>query len=291
MRRVLRDDGTLWLNLGDSYASNMKTGGRNDTARMDGPDSLRQHLANLQPMRVAHGLKTKDLVGIPWRVAFALQADGWYLRSDIIWAKPNPMPESVTDRPTKAHEFVFLFAKNENYFYDADAVREPHQSGPGTTDWLGGKLLVDTTVQERQGRDDDGAILTAAISGKKRPPGYVGHVAGRNKRDVWTIPTHAFEGAHFATFPLKLAETCILAGSPEDGLVLDPFAGACTTGVAALRHGRYFTGIELNPEYAEMGRKRMLGKEVADKPVKPKRFVPKTAAGRRLMQQLHAKTL
>jgi len=216
VRRVLRTDGTLWLNLGDSYTS----GGRAPT-----PD----------------GLKPKDLVGIPWAVAFALRADGWYLRSDIVWAKGNPMPESVTDRPTRAHEFIFLLSKSPRYYYDADAIREADSGRPS-----GNGFVRDHRLSYRNA---DG---TGRGRDEQWEPG-----GGRNKRSVWTVAIQPFPGAHFATFPPALIEPCVLAGSAEGETVLDPFAGSGTTGVVALRHNRDFVGIELNREYAEMARNRI----------------------------------
>jgi DNA modification methylase len=190
---------------------------------------------------VPPGLKPKDLVGIPWRLAFALQADGWYLRSDIIWAKPNPMPESVTDRPTRAHEYVFLLTRSARYFYDADAVREPSGQYIGVT-WEQRKAAGEGM---RRGFSQNGAS------------GLAPHEAGRNPRSVWNIPTEPFPEAHFATFPKKLVEPCIKAGSRTGDFVLDPFAGSGTVGVVALRLGRSFIGIELSPTYAEMARRRI----------------------------------
>jgi len=292
--RVLRDDGVLWLNLGDSYAANR-------TYQV--PDDKWRDVGNSHGTKVPLGLKPKDLCGIPWRVAFALQADGWYLRSDIIWNKLNPMPESVTDRPTKSHEYIFLLAKSQQYYYDAEAIKEPaawerwgdqttKKKNPGTVSWM-----PDKTKEE--------------LSQKNT----------RNKRDVWTIATEGFSEAHFATFPSKLVEPCILAGSspqacpvcgapwerevektghinnreaahqpgntptktdstgwapttratdnwqptctcPNDGstgsIILDPFCGSGTTGMVALRHGRRFIGLELNPEYVEMAERRIV---------------------------------
>ena len=237
VRRVLRDDGTVWLNLGDSYAVNggARSYGSTDGAlgRGDAPGFLR---------RAPAGLKPKDLLGIPWMVAFALRADGWYLRSDIIWSKPNPMPESVTDRPTKAHEYVFLLSKGPRYFYDADAIREPndHPDRSGTNPRLAISTQPGNTFQGRDGR---------AIESNPE---------GRNRRSVWTVATQPFPGAHFATFPPKLIEPCILAGCPEGGTVLDPFAGSGTTGVVALRHTRSFIGCELSPTYVELARRRIV---------------------------------
>lgn len=180
--------------------------------------------------------KAKDLVGIPWLLAFALRADGWYLRSEIIWAKPNPMPESVTDRPTKAHEQVFLLTKSPRYFYDADAVREAH-AGPLHAP---GNIKVD-----------------ASRGDANRMEATWGNPAGRNKRTVWTVSTQPFKGAHFATFPPKLIEPMVLAGSKPGDTVLDPFSGSGTTGMVALRHDRSYIGLELNPEYAELSRNRI----------------------------------
>jgi DNA modification methylase len=238
--RVLRDDGTLWLNLGDSYASGEV--GRHDSrgntpfgAKMDGP---RQY------NRVKTGLKPKDLVGIPWRLAFALQADGWYLRSDIIWHKPNPMPESVTDRPTKAHEYIFLLAKQERYFYDADAIREAVAPGnEGATNGFYGNRA------QSMGRKP---------SGNEALPIFQQPIRSelRNKRSVWTIPTQPYAEAHFATFPEELPKLCILASTKLGDTVLDPFAGSGTTGQVAIELGRKVILIELNPDYCEMIRTR-----------------------------------
>lgn len=259
VRRVLRDDGTLWLNLGDSYCA-QGGGGESRMMELYGKDSEKcrgRHSAaghgqqsggrGLSPP----GLKPKDLCGIPWRVALALQADGWYLRSDIIWHKPNPMPESVTDRPTKAHEYLFLLTKSARYFYDADAVREPQTSGyPSSFEKRGSSWH----------EHDADTIRGAAQSTIKRDGvdrGHVSHPLGRNRRTVWTIPTQPLKSAHFATFPPALAEPCILAGCPEGGIVLDPFFGAGTSGLVAKRLGRRYVGIELNPEYIALAEKRI----------------------------------
>ena len=266
VRRVLRDDGTLWLNLGDSYATrpygdghtfDPKYGGRNREAGYPGR----------QPQE---GLKAKDLVGIPWRVAFALQADGWYLRQDIIWAKPNPMPESVRDRCTKAHEYIFMLSKQERYYYDQDAIKEP-------------AIYHDITGMDESGfknaAEFDGKHGEAAKNGEQRRDKQRGHRrrhAGfndrwdamekseqcgrmRNKRDVWTVATQPFKEAHFATFPPALIEPCILAGCPLGGTVLDPFGGAGTTGLVADRLQRSAVLIELNPDYAAIAEKRING--------------------------------
>jgi DNA modification methylase len=228
VRRVMRKDGTLWLNLGDSYAANRS---------YQVPDSKWSDVGNSKSSTVPIGLKPKDLVGIPWRVAFALQADVWYLRSDIIWAKPNPMPESVRDRPTKAHEYLFLMAKSERYYYDAEAVREPGaEPGRQRNDRMGGA---------------SGHIV------RHSPGGMMGASSSRNLRSVWTITTQPYPEAHFATYPPKLIEPCILAGCPEGGTVLDPFAGSGTTGAVAQLLGRRFIGIELNPEYVKLAERRI----------------------------------
>jgi DNA modification methylase len=190
-------------------------------------------------------LKPKDLVGIPWMVAFALRADGWYLRSDIIWHKPNAMPESVRDRPTKAHEYMFLLSKNQKYYYDADAIKEPSVSP------------INNRKPNKRGTE---AYANASGIGNNAQLFTRKNDGFRNKRTVWTIPTKPFKGAHFAVFPPALVEPCILAGCPVGGVVLDPFAGACTTGIVALQHNRQFVGIELNGEYVDMSRKRMAGR-------------------------------
>lgn len=308
VRRVLRGDGTLWMNLGDSFAG---------TRTFQAPDNLRGDSVGAPGSRVPPGFKPKDLIGIPWRAAFALQADGWWLRSDIVWAKPNAMPESIRDRPTRAHEFVFLLSKSPRYFYDAEAVREP----------------------DKGGRAGDGYVRPERLSygGESAPRGQTaGWIGGdgRNRRSVWQVATQGFKGAHFATFPEGLVEPCILAGSsptacrtcgapwqrivssrrfvdgekapagksnPQERFrkgrahsrswvssgkvlnrretvgweptcdhddpgdrctVLDPFAGAATTGIVAARHGRNFLGVELSPSFARVGRGRLTEKGV-----------------------------
>lgn len=235
VRRVLCDDGTLWLNLGDSYAGSGKgrnadgshyEGGKQGTSRgtIDG---------KLCKIETPDGLKQKDLVGIPWMVAFALRADGWYLRQDIIWHKPNPMPESVRDRCTKAHEYIFMLSKSARYYYDKEAIKEPSVMRPQNRN----------TARSEHPKGDEGRGLHV------RPEGGTSYES-RNKRSVWTVSTKPFSGAHFATFPPDLIEPCILAGCPESGTVLDPFAGSGTTGEVALKHFRRFVGVELNPTYA-----------------------------------------
>lgn len=243
--RVLADDGTLWLNLGDSYASFRDGKATPDSTRGDSLGTLvpKGLAGNRMASSFANSnIKHKDLVGIPWRVAFALQARGWYLRSEIIWAKPNPMPESVTDRPTKSHEHIFLLSKSATYFYDHEAIKEPV-----TTESAGKNIRFGGT---KYGDSDDPKHDTKS--------GNVYEAAEtRNKRDVWTVPTKGYAGAHFAVYPTALIEPCILAGSREGDTVLDPFSGSGTTGVVALRNGRNYLGCELNPDYAELSRQRI----------------------------------
>jgi DNA modification methylase len=219
LARVLKPTGTLWLNLGDSYAGGGQTG-RNDGGRP-------------QKGRGWAEYDSKNLVGIPWRVAFALQAEGWYLRADIIWAKPNPMPESVTDRPTKAHEYLFLLTKRERYYYDAAAIAEG-VSASWISRW--GSAIVERRNVSPQGMNA-GSVVGESCFGSK--------TGIRNKRSVWTIPTMPYAGAHFATFPEALVEPCILAGSPLGGLVLDPFLGSGTVGAVAERLSRRWVGTDL----------------------------------------------
>jgi DNA modification methylase len=241
VRRVLRDDGTLWMNLGDSYANDGKWGGHTG-----GKHAKVLHASPIGRNKRYTGLKPKDLIGVPWRVAFALQDDGWYLRQDIIWSKPHPMPEPVLDRCTKAHEYLFLLSKSARYYFDAEAIAEPavsdRASGNGFQGRQGGS--------ERVGPQSGGEGSEAAWS----------DVGGtRNRRSVWTIAPARFKEAHFATFPTALVEPCILAGSPKGGVVLDPFFGAGTTGLVADRLGRDCIGVELNPQYAEIAAKRIKG--------------------------------
>ena len=250
VRRVLSDDGTLWLNLGDSYASNPASGAKSKSASFHGSGAAAKsdHHTPKQKYKRPEGFKEKDLLGIPWRVAFALQQDGWYLRSDIIWAKPNPMPESVTDRPTKSHEYLFLLTKNAKYYYDHVAIKE---QGVMTS---AGSAQRDT--RETHGMGGGNTAINAAKERMRKELAENGHVM-RNKRDVWTINTKPFKGAHFAVMPEALVEPCILAGSASGDTVLDPFTGSGTVGVVAKRHGRKFVGVELNPEYAEMAEQRI----------------------------------
>jgi DNA modification methylase len=244
VRRVLRNDGVLWLNLGDSYAASGKSRGNSGS----GPSSVKQKTS---PGSYFHselngkcpdGLKPKDLIGIPWRVAFALQADGWWLRQDIIWSKPNPMPESVTDRCTKAHEYIFLLTKSARYYYDQEAVKEPCQ-------WSESWSASNThTAVAQGGKHGKTSIFNQRWADKN---------GGRNRRSVWTITTKPFFGAHFAVFPPEIPEICIKAGSKPGDTILDPFSGAGTTGNVAERLGRKYIGIELNPAYSEIGEKRI----------------------------------
>lgn len=248
--RVLADDGTLWLNLGDCYATGAGKvgecpGGGQQGERWAGrgmntkqPKWAKALGPIQQPNRMPiTGLKPKDLVGMPWRVAFALQADGWYLRSDIIWHKPNPMPESVTDRPTKSHEYLFLLSKRERYYYDCDAIKED------------GKLGRSGNAQHKYINGDERNRTKFGLL-KMRGTAY----PRVNKRTVWSIVSAPFKGAHFATYPPKLIEPCILAGSRPGDVVLDPFFGAGTTGMVAAELGRRFIGIELNPDYSALAR-------------------------------------
>ena len=255
VRRVLRDDGTCWLNLGDSYAGSGPSGAsyQSETTKrragkvQDGSFRISKTLSerglsyrDKKPVPPA-GLKSKDLVGIPWRVAFALQADGWYLRSDIIWSKPNPMPESVTDRPTKAHEYLFLLSKNERYFYAADAIAEPSIHA--------GRVVEYDGTQKNSVAAADPMMRTRLDSTVTVKP-------TRNVRTVWNISTQAYPDAHFATMPEKLAERCILAGSKAGDIVIDPFMGSGTVARVALRLGRRAVGCDLNPAYIDLQRER-----------------------------------
>lgn len=261
VRRVLRNDGTLWLNLGDSYAASGRGGNPDDSPHQKQASNrgsrqfFQENLVDAGAIgrkwvKPPAGYKQKDLLGIPWMVAFALRADGWYLRQDIIWAKPNPMPESVADRCTKAHEYLFLLSKSRHYHYDAKAIAEPFTQDRegkvfGTRGEQGWNGAVGKVSQPQ--RDNSG--------GFSRPD----EQEGRNKRSVWTVTTQSFSEAHFATFPPALIEPCIKAGCPVGGLVLDPFGGAGTTGMVSDRLGRDAILIELNPEYAAMADRRIRG--------------------------------
>ena len=289
--RVLRDDGTFWLNMGDSYAGSGGPGNQRDNKSAKGQF---EKFSNPNRDTDTHGLKPKDLMGVPWRVALALQADGWWLRSDviekvelycpcgcgfvleekiwrysqdreIIWEKKNPMPESVTDRPTKSHEYVFLLTKSKNYYYDADAIREPN--------------TLESKQRAMRGNSEDNKYA----AGEHMPPGIHANTmsqprefkgyddmedtiergetplnpSGRNKRTVWTIATAPYKGAHFATYPPALVEPCIKAGCPENGIVLDPFSGSGTTIMVARKLGRTGIGLDLSAEYIELAKERL----------------------------------
>jgi DNA modification methylase len=275
VRRVLKDDGTLWLNLGDSYSGSGKGAYKDGVVRLSEKSKKQStnagtHIGSFQ--KVETGLKPKDLVGIPWRVAFALQADGWYLRQDIIWAKPNPMPESVTDRCTKSHEYIFLLSKSPKYYFDHQAIKEPlsqasvsrlsqvnleNQIGsnrvPGKTNGpMKAVYARSSGNKERKQRPSSDILQRGAQAGSIPWEGTT-----RNKRSVWSVTTKPFKSAHFATFPPDLIEPCILAGCPKNGVVLDPFFGAGTTGLVAKKHGRNYVGIELNFEYIDIAKKRL----------------------------------
>jgi len=235
---VLEDDGTLWLNIGDSYA---RQGGRES----DQPrhwDGREKTSGSMHSTRMAQdiGLKPKDLIGIPWMMAFALRADGWYLRQDIIWHKPNPMPESVQDRCTKAHEYIFLMSKSQKYYYDTEAIQEQAErpEGPGNK----------THRHSQEG---------IYVSGSQKNLAKIGASETRNKRSVWTVNVKPYSGAHFAVFPSDLIEPCILAGAPVGGIVLDPFMGSGTTAQVAQDLGRQYLGCELNPDYKPLQQKRV----------------------------------
>jgi DNA modification methylase len=244
VHRVLRDDGTLWMNLGDSYAGSGKGRWADGNSYATGKQATHKGTTEGKLIKaVTPDCKSKDLIGIPWMVAFALRADGWYLRQDIIWHKPNPMPESVTDRCTKAHEYIFLLSKSPQYYFDHKAIQEPAIHA--------GKTLK---YDESKYRDQNG----------KPKKGYETHVTGnreikdkRNKRSVWTVTTKPFKGAHFATFPQDLIEPCILAGCPEGGTVLDPFGGSGTTGLVANNLGRNALLCEISQNYVDIMKDRL----------------------------------
>ena len=255
-KRILRDDGTLWVNIGDSYFSKPKSNyngkspglqsknyGTGDTA-LGYKQSADKYLANKRD-----GMKDKDLIGIPWMLAFALRADGWYLRQDIIWHKPNPMPESVKERCTKAHEYIFLLSKSARYYYDNDALREP----------LAASTLNDIRIDCMSGRPNkkahelvkNGTHGSGGIGDPTKKRSELINLAGRNKRDVWTVTTKPYKGAHYATFNPELIKPCILAGAPEGGIVFDPFVGSGTTVATAIQLGRKGIGIDLSFKYLQ----------------------------------------
>jgi len=250
VRRVLRDDGVLWLNLGDRYAGS----GKGPAGNL-GATHNERHMEHKHSAIVPEGLKPKDLVGIPWRVAFALQSDGWYLRQDIIWAKPNPMPESVKDRCTKSHEYLFLLTKSNRYYFDDLAIAEPATTKPGAT-WAERKAAGATAGNVIVGHETRNGTQRV-VHGKGVTSNLTRQDGLRNKRSVWTINTKPFRGAHFAVMPEALVEPCVLASTRPNDLVLDPFTGSGTVAVVALKHGRNFIGTELNPEYAEIAKNRI----------------------------------
>jgi DNA modification methylase len=241
VRDVLADDGTLWLNIGDSYNAYNGNRGRS-TSFQQATDEALPRLPKGAGLTVPD-LKNKDLIGIPWMLAFALRADGWYLRQDIIWHKPNPMPESVRDRCTKAHEYIFLLSKSERYYFDSEAMKEP-----ATGRDPGNKAHKYSDAYD--GSDSEEHRTKAGLLA-------VGARETRNRRSVWSVATRPYKGAHFATFPPALIEPCILAGSRPGDIVLDPFMGSGTTAQVALQHGRAYLGCELNPDYKELQDQRI----------------------------------
>ena len=262
---VLKDDGTVWLNLGDSYYNYRP--GKGQALVKQSVSNINQDLPQTCSRRAEKlvGLKEKDLIGIPWRVAFALQNDGWTLRQDIIWNKPNPMPESVKDRCTKAHEYIFLLSKSPRYYFDGDAIATPCK--PATVSRLSQQIYQQAGSDRVPGKTN--GPMKACFGGRKKHAGYGTRIhsgnedegnyleRGANKRSVWTVTTKPFKGAHFATFPTDLIEPCILAGCRKGGTVLDPFGGAGTTGLVANRHGRNAVLMELNSDYVGMTEKRI----------------------------------
>jgi DNA modification methylase len=269
-KRVLTDDGTLWVNIGDSYWGQKGASGESSNAyqvsRYTSGVSINRPCSNtgvrgvVGPRQGKHAvIKRKDLIGIPWMLAFAMRADGWYLRQEIIWSKPNPMPESVRDRCTKSHESLFLFTKKEHYYFDGKAILEPaaHDGRKDTLAKISPKYVAGVTGLK---------VQSFAANAHERWPNII-HAGGlalpaRNKRSVWHVPTRSFKGAHFATYPEALITDCVKAGCPPGGVVLDPFMGAGTTAVVARKLGRQYVGIELNPEYVKIANKRLEGVQV-----------------------------
>jgi len=254
VKRLLKDDGTLWLNIGDSYAS-MQRSGKKESPGVGAKQEMPPIRTKIRwgkgggtnffwriPTEEYGDIKPKDLIGIPWMLAFALRADGWYLRQDIIWHKPNPMPESVTDRCTKAHEYVFLLSKSARYYFDSEAMQEPSVYAGKTGNFNGKKKVGRSEQPTGNERSDAPSYLVKAT---------------RNRRSVWTITTKPYKGAHFATFPPALIEPCVLAGSRKGGVVLDPFNGSGTTGEVAILNGRRYVGIELNAKYIKLAETRI----------------------------------
>jgi len=264
VRRILSNDGTLWLNLGDSYAGSWGNyGGQNrgnGTQREinNGSNAPSAQTGYLPPTANVKGLKPKNLIGIPWRVAFALQADGWNLRQDIIWHKPNPMPESVQDRCTKSHEYIFLLSKSKTYYFDHEAIKEPAVCGDNGSQFHTGK----TGIHQLNRSQKRPSKKRGEFNGKTEAMETEGRNAfkavtdTRNKRSVWSVSTKPYKETHFAVYPPELITPCILAGCPEGGTVLDPFTGSGTTAAVAKQYGRKFIGCELNPDYLEIAKKR-----------------------------------
>lgn len=254
VRDVLADDGTLWVNIGDSYVSTPRGNKPGDTGKSgltnpDRQDGLSRGGVDKSKLP---GLKQKDLIGIPWMLAFALRADGWYLRQEIIWHKPNPMPESVTDRCTKAHEQIFLLSKSPRYFFDSEAIKEPALSGPP-----GNKTHRSATAHAEGDEKHRTKAGLSDYAARARARAEAGEPELRNRRSVWTVATRPYKGAHFATFPPALIEPCILAGSRPGDVVLDPFMGSGTTAAVAIQHGRQFIGCELNADYKPLQDERI----------------------------------
>ena len=273
VRRVLKDDGTLWLNLGDSYWGGKGQSSQAWSTEHQERDTLQKSYHQIsgkgetRPTDGKHPIiKPKDLIGVPWLVAFALRADGWWLRSDIVWNKPNPMPESVEDRPTRSHEYIFLMSKSATYYYDHEAIKEPLSSAsiqrlsqPTFDKQTGGaKDYQNGTNKNRSARR---ALVN--LKGRAMPPQVAddperwANLTGRNKRDVWTVTTKPYKEAHFATFPPDLIEPCILAGTKEGDIVLDPFNGSGTTGEVSIMHNRFYIGCEINPDYVRLTKRRL----------------------------------
>lgn len=278
VRRVLKPQGTLWLNIGDSYASqSKKRTEKQATAKSTIAGSLVSQYSILeQQSKIVAGLKPKDLVGIPWMLAFALRSAGWYLRQDIIWHKPNPMPESVTDRCTKAHEYLFLLSKSSRYYYDGDSIREAAKNLDDDKRRIAAQTEENKNVPDHLrngirprkikvpgGWDTaEGSHATIHRTGRTEAE-YATDIVlkeGKNKRSVWTVSPEPFPEAHFATFPEALIKPCVLAGCPTGGLILDPFMGAGTTALVSMSHGRDFIGFELNPKYIAIANNRLKSK-------------------------------
>ena len=258
VRDVLADDGTLWLNIGDSYANNGASGPQGKTGQRASRTYTAEGLGAGRNKTIPDGLKPKDLIGIPWMLAFALRADGWYLRQDIIWHKPNPMPESVRDRCTKAHEYIFLLSKSERYFFDSEAMKEEATKGPQRMQANPETARLRSVGPMARGEE--------GFNHQYADPDRVWAADGkRNRRSVWTVATQPYSGAHFATYPPALIEPCILAGSRPGDTVLDPFMGSGTTAQVVQDLGRKAIGCELNPQYLALQTERtaQLGLELA----------------------------